>query len=256
MDPPGAIADLLLIPGAWHGAWCWQRVVPRLERMGFGTLVPCLPGVGERAAEPAAEIDLTAHAAAVAEIVAAHRGRPLVAVAHSYAGAALLAAGERCNGALAGRIFLDAVLLEDGETVMDLVPPDIAARRVAQVEAAGTFAMAPPAAAGFGVEREEDLALLTAHLTPQPLATYLEAIRLTTAPGAGPPSCYLSCVRPRYPPVARSACRARRYGWPVRTLETGHDAMITAPDATAALLSEVTATLLATLCPRTLDGVP
>ena len=246
MATPSVAADLLLIHGAWHGAWCWQRVVPRLERMGFGTLVPCLPGVGERAAEPAAEVDLTAHADAVAEIVAEHGGRqrrrPLVAVAHSYAGAVLLAASERCNDLLAGRVFLDAVLLEDGERVMDLVPPDVAEQRIAA--AVGTSAMAPPPPPSFGVERDEDFALLAKELTPQPLGTYLEPIRLTTAPGAGRPSCYVSCVRPPYEPVARSARRARRYGWPVLSLESGHDAMITAPEATAALLAEVTADLL------------
>lgn len=21
-------------PGAWHGAWCWQRVLPRLQAAG------------------------------------------------------------------------------------------------------------------------------------------------------------------------------------------------------------------------------
>ncbi len=39
-------AIFLLVHGAWHGAWCWQRVVRELEAAGHRTLVPCLPGGG------------------------------------------------------------------------------------------------------------------------------------------------------------------------------------------------------------------
>lgn len=228
--------DFLLLHGAWHGAWCWERVARRLHAAGHRTLVPCLPGVGERAAELSPDVDLSRHALTVARLAAGHRGAPLVAVAHSYAGAVLLAAGERCGGALAGRIFLDAVLIEDGETVMDLVPPETARRRIAEAEAAGGLAMAPPPAEAFGLTDPPDLAHVAARLTPHPLATYLEPARLTTPPGAGPPSLYVRCVRPPYEPISRSAERARRYSWPVQELPAGHDCMVSAAQATAEVL--------------------
>ena len=41
----------ILIHGGFHGAWCWDRVVPELERLGHQALALDLPGHGERAAE-------------------------------------------------------------------------------------------------------------------------------------------------------------------------------------------------------------
>lgn len=41
----------ILIHGGFHGAWCWDRVVPELERLGHEALALDLPGHGERAAE-------------------------------------------------------------------------------------------------------------------------------------------------------------------------------------------------------------
>jgi len=28
------MADFLLIHGAWHGAWCWKKLVPELQKAG------------------------------------------------------------------------------------------------------------------------------------------------------------------------------------------------------------------------------
>lgn len=232
----------LLIHGAWHGAWCWEEVARLLREAGHGVTVPCLPGVGERAGELSPEIDLSAHAATVAEAVEAHRGGPLVAVAHSYAGAVLLAAGERCSGRLAGRIFLDASILEDGERVMDLVPPEVAARRIAEAETSapsGAAVMAPPSGAAFGLTDPEQVARVEARLTPHPLATYLERVAIPGRPGAGPAATYVVCTDPVYGPLVSARRRAREYGWRVEELATGHDAMISAPGALADLLVEI-----------------
>ena len=234
--------DFLLIHGAWHGAWCWDKVAELLRDAGHGATVPCLPGVGERAGELSPEVDLSAHSAAVAEAVEEHRGGPLVAVAHSYAGAVLLAAGERVKRRLAGRVFLDASVLEDGERVMDLVPPAVAARRIADAEAAagsGVAVMAPPPGTAFGLVDLDQVAHVEARLTPHPLATYLERMPIPGPPGAGPDTTYVVCTDPEYAPLASSRRRARSYGWHLAELASGHDAMISAPEALAELLADL-----------------
>ena len=33
-----------LVHGAWHGAWCWERLIPELERLGHRTVAVDLPG--------------------------------------------------------------------------------------------------------------------------------------------------------------------------------------------------------------------
>lgn len=41
----------MLIHGGFHGAWCWDRVVPQLEKLGHAAIALDLPGHGQRAAE-------------------------------------------------------------------------------------------------------------------------------------------------------------------------------------------------------------
>ena len=41
----------ILVHGGFHGAWCWERLVPELEACGHKALAIDLPGHGARAAE-------------------------------------------------------------------------------------------------------------------------------------------------------------------------------------------------------------
>jgi alpha-beta hydrolase superfamily lysophospholipase len=38
----------VLIHGGFHGAWCWERTIPELERLGHEAIAIDLPGHGER----------------------------------------------------------------------------------------------------------------------------------------------------------------------------------------------------------------
>ena len=76
------MATIVLVHGAWHGSWCWERVVPLLEKRGFKTRTVDLPSVG---AQPGATTDLSADAAAVERVIAGVSG-PVVLCGHSYGG--------------------------------------------------------------------------------------------------------------------------------------------------------------------------
>src|SRR5262245_2387154 len=39
------VATFILIHGAWHGGWCWERLVPVLTAEGHHVLAPDLPGM-------------------------------------------------------------------------------------------------------------------------------------------------------------------------------------------------------------------
>src|SRR5688572_19810987 len=40
-------SPFVLVHGAWHGGWCWRRVVDRLTAKGRYVVAPTLSGVGE-----------------------------------------------------------------------------------------------------------------------------------------------------------------------------------------------------------------
>jgi pimeloyl-ACP methyl ester carboxylesterase len=47
------VATFVLIHGACHGGWCWERVVPILEAHGHKAHAPDLPGLGKDHTPPA-----------------------------------------------------------------------------------------------------------------------------------------------------------------------------------------------------------
>jgi alpha-beta hydrolase superfamily lysophospholipase len=40
------MSTYMLIHGALHGAWCWERVIPLLRSSGHAAIAPDLPGHG------------------------------------------------------------------------------------------------------------------------------------------------------------------------------------------------------------------
>src|SRR5262245_65531858 len=52
-------STFVLVHGAWHGGWCWERVATRLIERGHRVHAPTLTGLGERShlISPASKLD-------------------------------------------------------------------------------------------------------------------------------------------------------------------------------------------------------
>jgi hypothetical protein len=86
----------------------------------------------------------------------------------------------------------------------------------------------------LGVTEQADIDWLTPKLTPHPWKTYTDRLDLTGAVD-GVPAAFVECVS--WMRVFRAQGeRARERGWPVHELDTGHEAMVTAPKALADVL--------------------
>jgi pimeloyl-ACP methyl ester carboxylesterase len=48
-----SMKQFLFLHGSWHGAWCWHKIVPRIETAGHRALAIDLPGRGRSPAVPA-----------------------------------------------------------------------------------------------------------------------------------------------------------------------------------------------------------
>ena len=87
---------------------------------------------------------------------------------------------------------------------------------------------------GLGVKGLEDLRWLDGRLTAHPWLTYNQPV--AAAPLTGwVPGMFIHCTD-WVDVFASQAAKARAAGWPVQTLPTGHEAMVTAPDRLAEIL--------------------
>lgn len=222
----------VLLHGAWHGGWCWARVADRLRARGHRVTTPTQTGLGERRHLMSREITLATFTDDLVNHLLYEDLTEVVLVGHSFGGNALSGAAERVPERIVGLVYLDAMVIEGGTAPFDMLPPDKVAERVAQAEdSSGGLSIPPPPAASFGVTDQADAAWLEARMTPHPLSTYQSPLPIQGPPGNGLSARYIVCADPLYLPLEAVRSWVIRAGWPVEEIATGHDAMLTAPDA-------------------------
>lgn len=66
------MTTFILIHGASHGGWCWDKVVPLLEALGHTAIAPDLPGHGSDTT-PAGEVTLQGYVDRVCSLLGSQR---------------------------------------------------------------------------------------------------------------------------------------------------------------------------------------
>jgi pimeloyl-ACP methyl ester carboxylesterase len=230
----------VLLHGAWHGAWCWQRVVPLLQAAGHKVHTPTQTGVGERSHLLSREITLETFILDLTNELFFKDLHDVILVGHSFGGIAISGAADRMPERIRHLVYLDAMVLLDGQSPFSRVPPDVAQkRRELSVQTSGGLSIPVPTAEMLGVTDPKDAQWLMAKCTPHPVSTYEDAIHLAHEPGNGLPATYIA-VTPHYGPVAASRDYAKsRSDWHYMEIAAGHDAMVTSPEALTKLLLSI-----------------
>jgi pimeloyl-ACP methyl ester carboxylesterase len=115
---------VLLVHGAWHGAWCWSGVQAALDGLGVSSWAIDLPGHGlsnESLGDLVTDAECVRRAVGVIEAVTDDE---VVLVGHSYGGGVITEAAARqiaAGGNIAHLVYLTAAALADGESVGGLV---------------------------------------------------------------------------------------------------------------------------------------
>lgn len=238
----GAAKTYLLVHGSWVGGWYWAPVAERLRGMGHRVFAPTLTGLGERRHLLSPGLTLDTAVEDVANVIEAEELRDVVLVGHSFGGAPVTGVADRMPERIRHLVYLDANIIENGQSFLDTLPPDVAeARRQAAREAGGGVPAIPPPLAAFpvfGIPEGPVADWLRRRLTPHPLAYYETPLRLGHPVGNGRPCTYVSLTSPANPSQEPSRRWARgRPGWDWVELAQGHVAPATAPDEVARLLA-------------------
>ena len=116
------MSTFVLVHGAWHGGWCWYKVVSLLRQQGHTVLAPDLPAHG-RDQTPINSVSMGSYAQRVADVMRTV-GEPVILVGHSMGGFVISAAAEQQPESVAKLVYLAAFLLDDGQTFGDAASRD------------------------------------------------------------------------------------------------------------------------------------
>jgi pimeloyl-ACP methyl ester carboxylesterase len=229
-------STFVLVHGAWHGGWCWHRVGDRLQAAGHRVFMPTLTGVGERRHLLTPAVDAETHIRDVLEVLEAEELTDVILVGHSYAGMVITGVAARAKARLRQLVYLDALLVHDGESWAEAFPPEVAvARRKSVVLTNGVQTLLPPDSALYGFADAADTEWVRRRMTPHPFAPYDQKHRWGGPIGNGVPKVYVDCTAPVLDALTTMK-QARLADWEVITLATGHDLMVSAPEETAQIL--------------------
>jgi pimeloyl-ACP methyl ester carboxylesterase len=230
----------VLVHGAWHGGWCWQRVAGRLRSGGHTVFTPTLTGLGERSHLLRAGIDLKTHIADVVNVMKWEGLSDVVLCGHSYGGMVISGVAEALPQAIRSIVFLDAFVPRNGEAVQDLTGPAVKEAAQAALQR-GDIAIPPRAAEAFGVN-EADRAWVDRLCVPQPIACFTSKIVLTGAVDRIARKSYIRAASYMNPGFDRALSEAQsKPSWRTYEVPSGHDVMVDMPERVADILLEVAA---------------
>ena len=230
--------NFVLVHGAWHGAWSWERVAPRLRAAGHAVHTPVLAGVGERYGEISTAIDLDTHIADVVSLIRARDLRDVVLVGHSYGGFPVTGTVDRLASErrIDTVIYLDAFVPRQGERLFDWLDAQGQAAMEASRRAGDPRWPRLPARA-FGISNPDDIAWVDARLTDHPNGSYLQPLRIASAPAAAARKrVYIAAQKPAMPVFDSTKARLRGDpAWTWREIAGGHDVMVDQAEEVARL---------------------
>lgn len=229
----------VLVHGAWHGGWCWARVAAFLRVSGYRVFTPTLTGLGERQHLISREITLDTMTQDVVNLIDAEELSNVVLVGNSFGGSPVSGAADRIPEKIRHLVYLDARILEPGQTLEQADPGRTESRRQLAQETSGGVSVPPPTPLSLGIPHGSDADWVARRMTPHPFGTFTTPLNLCNQPGNGLPCTYVACIDPYYEALDSSRRWAKnRKGWEWREIATGHDAMVTAPEQVAKLLLE------------------
>ncbi len=229
----------VLVHGGFHGAWCWDLLVPELERRGHPAVAIDLPGHGKRVHEPAT---LAGYRDAVAEVIEPGD----VLLGHSLGGFIVSVAANAVVDRLSHVVYLAAGLPVEGQPMSAAGSAsalgDNSMVQISEDRQRAAFRSAATATDFFYHDCPPDLAeWACGMLTPQPLAPLLEPIVIPDFWEANLPRSLILCRQDHAAGGQAAVERTiRRLGVEPLWMDTSHSPFLSQPSKCAETILEAT----------------
>ncbi|WP_224362980.1 alpha/beta hydrolase [Hyalangium versicolor] len=211
----------VLVHGAFHGGWSWQKVAEKLRAGDAQVYTPTLTGLGERAHLARPDVGLSTHVQDIVSLIQMEDLHDVILVGHSYAGMVITGVAAAIPSRIKKLVYLDAVIPEPGQSFFGMIgfpapPPEVT-----------MLPSFPPE--DFGLTEDDDIAYVGARLRPQPTATFEEPLVFSWSTLSKIPKAYIRCTGEWFSreTFKAFAAKARAWHWDYDEIDSGHDAMVT-----------------------------
>lgn len=224
------MATYVVLAGATAGGWYMRPLANRLQKAGHDVFTPTYTGLGERSHLLNPDIDLEMYIRDVLQVFKYEDLKDVILVGKSYSGMVITGVADRIPDRIRHLVYLDAAVPEDGQSLLDLLDPEIAAM---VLEIVRTY--------GEGWYLPADLSV-DERLTHQPQKTGTQPLRLQNQLAiARIPHTYIYCTQKAPDSLAgnltqNGMAKAKANNWNYFELATSHEPEQEAPDEVAALL--------------------
>lgn len=237
------MTNYVFVHGAWHGGWCWHRVIAGLRRASHRALAPDLAALGcDRT--PPQSVTLALWAEQIATLVAA-QPEPVVLVGHSLGGIVLSEVAERVPDRVRTLVYVTAFLLDDGRCVREeatldgesLIGP---AMQIAPDRRTASIRLDAVRDALYGQCSDSDVVLAQSLLVPEPLAPLATPVKVSASGFGRVPRVYIECAEDRA--ITLGAQRRMQGVLPCvrrETLPSDHSPFFSHPEALTRILTSL-----------------
>ncbi len=233
----------VLVHGGFHGAWCWSRLVPELERLGHAALAIDLPGHGQRRAEAST---LESRTDAITNVLQPGD----VLVGHSGGGFDITLAADQATDRIRHLIYLAAGLPIEGRPLVEATGGEGDTGKVERLnETISSTSLRQTQDGRLEWTDKESAAALFYHdcsretvdwafacFSPAPPDILVHPVTLSNFWAAELPRSYVLCLQDRALPFATAMRFAGRLGVVPHFIDTSHSAFLSQPAALAQIL--------------------
>jgi len=228
------MATFVLCHGGWVGGWQWQEVASLLRSAGHEVFTPTFTGLGERVHLASPEVDLDTYIQDILMVLKYENLSDVILLGYSISGPVITGVAEKAVERIGHLVYLDAYVLEDGQSVADQVGAEIMAGLVQAAQMYGD---------GWRLPHDPPDA---DRRTDQSLKPVLTRLAVKNPVAATLPHTFIYCTQggqdigPLHIPIAQAAEKAKvNDNWRYRELNTGHMPMWTMPKELVSLLLEL-----------------
>jgi pimeloyl-ACP methyl ester carboxylesterase len=114
------MSTFVLVHGSWHDGSAWQAVIDHLEANGHNCFAPTIAGHGKGVNKNVNHAQCTQ---SIVDYIVGKDLTDIVLLGHSFGGTIIAKAAEAIPDRIRRLIFFAAFILNDGESLIDNLPP-------------------------------------------------------------------------------------------------------------------------------------